>query len=168
MSIPLKRHYTRALDDARTCLIRWAVPLTRSPDPGYFWAFFPTQTASLISGIINALWKTNEDRQNLLPGSYNEELIGAAAELIADNLRHLSSEQDVARHLDVLPRKEVLGDSEQSKLLRNRLLSTLANRQIVPDQNGVLRKLGRIRYPPRQLTSGGRDCDNYVYRGSVF
>ncbi|WP_420462673.1 DEAD/DEAH box helicase family protein [Candidatus Palauibacter sp.] len=153
------REDSRSLDNARSCLIRWAVPLTKSPDTGYFWAFFPTRTASLVSGILNAPWKTNEDRQNLLPGPYNEELIEAAAGLIADSLPHLSSEDDSARHLDALPRKEAPGDSEQSKLLRKLLFATLSDRDVVPNQDGVLRKLREIRYPPRELTSGGRDWD---------
>ena len=49
--------------------VSWAVPLDRLDRPGYFWAFFPTDTASLVAGILNAPWKTNEDRQNLLPGA---------------------------------------------------------------------------------------------------
>ena len=66
--------------------IQWAAPVDRLDRPGQFWAFFPTETASLVAGILNAAWKTNEDRLNLLPGSYNEELIEAAAEMIAESL----------------------------------------------------------------------------------
>ena len=102
--------------------IWWAVPLDRLDRPGHFWAFFPTHTASLVAGILNAPWKTNEDRQILLPGPYNEELIEAAAKMIAIEVPTLSTETDPARHLDALPRRQQSGDSEQSVLLRNRLL----------------------------------------------
>lgn len=54
--------------------VSWAAPVDRLDRPGKFWSFFPTNTASLVPGILNAPWKTNEDRQNLLAGRYNEEL----------------------------------------------------------------------------------------------
>ena len=61
------RSDSRTLDDADQVSITWAAPLDRLSRPGSFWAFFPTLTASLLAGILNAPWKTNEDRQNLLP-----------------------------------------------------------------------------------------------------
>ena len=76
--------------------ICWAAPLDRLDRPGHFWAFFPTHTASLVAGILNAPWKTNEDRQNLLPGRYNEELIEAAASMIAGGLPTLALLQNLA------------------------------------------------------------------------
>ncbi len=103
----------RSLDDSDEAPIRWAAPLDRLTDPGHFWAFFPTKTASLVAGILNAPWKTNEDRQNLLPGPYNDELIESAATMIADALPELATRADPARHLDALPRRHESGDSEQ-------------------------------------------------------
>ena len=84
----------RSLDDGDAVPIWWAAPLDRLTDPGVFWAYFPTKTASLVAGILNAPWKTNEDRQNLLPGPYNEELIDAAAEMIAANLSSLATRSE--------------------------------------------------------------------------
>ena len=105
--------------------IWWAAPLDRLNAPGQFWAFFPTKTASLVAGILNAPWKTNEDRQNLLPGPYNDELIEAAAKMVADELPRLTMQADPARHLDALPRRQESGDSDQSVLLRDCLFSHL-------------------------------------------
>lgn len=135
--------------------IRWAAPLDRLDRPGHFWAFFPTSTASLVAGILNAPWKTNEDRQNLLAGLYNGELIETAARMIADELPQLSTQVDPARHLDALPRRQQSGDSEQSVLLRSRLFSHLREREIVPDQQGVLRACNDLSYPPTELTPDG-------------
>ena len=93
------RDDSRSLDNASECAIKWAAPLGRSTDrsgSGYFWAFFPTKTASLLSGILNAPWKTNEDRQNLLAGAYNDELIEASAALIAENVHKLRTPDDPA------------------------------------------------------------------------
>ena len=153
------REDRRSLDDALDCVIRWAAPMGKSRDAhdtGYFWAFFPTLTPSLVSGILNAPWKTNEDRQNLLPGPYNDELIKAAAMLVADNLHRLSTASDPGKHLDALPRRKAPGDSEQSERLRARLYSVLSERPVVPNQDGALRRLRDVKYPPKELTAGGR------------
>ena len=136
--------------------IWWAAPLDRLDRPGRFWAFFPTSTASLVAGILNAPWKTNEDRQNLLAGPYNGELIEAAARMIADQFPGLTTQIDPARHLDALPRRQQSGDSEQSVLLRICLFSHLREREIVPDQQGELRACDELSYPPKELTPDGK------------
>ena len=154
------------LDDIGEVPVWWAAPIDRVTDPGQFWAFFPTKTASLVAGILNAPWKTNEDRQNLLPGPYNEELIKAAAKLIADALPGLTTDVDPARHLDALPRRQESGDSAQSILLRNHLFFHLRKQEIVPDQQGKLRTIGNIKYPPKKLTDS-RNSEPFV-RWSVY
>ena len=143
----------RLLDDGDEVPIWWAAPLDRLTDPGRFWAFFPTMTTSLVAGILNAPWKTNEDRQNLLPGPYNDELIEATAEMVADLLPELATEADPARHLDALPRRHEAGDSEQVDCLRKHLFFSLQEREIVPDQNGNLRTIREVSYPPEALTT---------------
>lgn len=139
-------------DDKDDIPIQWAVPLDRLSWPGHFWAFFPTATTSLVPGILNAPWKTNEDRQNLLSGPYNNELIEVAAAMIAANLPGLATQIDPARHLDALPRENLAGDSAQVDLLRKRLFINLHGREIVPDQCGTLRIATDVKYPPRKLT----------------
>ena len=139
-------------DDQDQVPVWWAAPVDRLDRPGKFWAFFPTTTWSLVPGIFNASWKTNEDRQNLLPGRYNDELIEASAELIAEKLSMIPTAEDPARHLDALPRRHEAGDSHQADLLRECLFTALHGRAIVPDQNGKLRRIRDISYPPSQLT----------------
>ena len=139
-------------DDRDEVPISWAAPLDRLGRPGEFWSFFPTNTASLVPGILNAPWKTNEDRQNLLAGRYNHELIETASELIAEALPDLSTDDDPARHLDALPRRHEAGDPEHADLLRNCLMRALQERPIVPDQDGNLRRIRSISYPPQELT----------------
>ena len=142
----------RSLDDVDEVAIWWAAPVNRLTDPGRFWAYFPTRTTSLVAGILNAPWKTNEDRQNLLPGPYNEELIEGAAALVADKLPELATGADPARHLDALPRRREAGDSEQSERLRRHLLKRLCDGAVVPDQDGVLHRVQEVKYPPREAT----------------
>ena len=149
----------RSLDDGDEVAIWWAAPVNRLTDPGRFWAYFPTQTTSLVAGILNAPWKTNEDRQNLLPGPYNEELIEGAAALVADRLPELAAGADPARHLDALPRRREAGDSEQSERLRRHLLDRLCDGAVVPDQDGVLRRIQEVKFPPREAT---RESSNRV------
>ncbi len=142
----------RSLDDGNEVPITWAAPLDAGRDVGHFWAYFPTRTASLVDGILNAPWKTNEDRQNLLPGPYNDEIIRAAARLVADHLHELSTEADPSRHLDALPRRHEAGDSGHAELLRTKLFELLSERRILPDQNGELHEVEDLRYPPSELT----------------
>ena len=146
------RNDSRSLDDATEVPIVWAVPLEQLHQPGEFWAFFPTLTNSLLAGILNAPWKTNEDRQNLLTGEYNEELIGMAAELIAESITDLSSREDPSCHLDALPRRQEAWDNQHSILLRYQLNVALRSRPIVPDQQGKLRRLYELYYQPEFLT----------------
>ena len=131
---------SRALDNADEVPIWWAAPVDRLNDPGKFWAYFPTLTTSLLAGILNAPWKTNEDRQNLLPGVYNDELIDAAAEMVADMLPELTTPDDPARHLDALPRRWEAGDTGHGDRLRTQLYLKLSGRSLVPDQAGKLGK----------------------------
>ena len=81
----------------------WAVKREGARGRGLFWAFFPTEVRTTLSGIINAPWKTNEDRQNLLRGGFNEELMGVVAGLVVDNLEGLQSPDDPGRLFDILP-----------------------------------------------------------------
>ena len=162
------RSDSRSLDDATVVAVSWAAPIDRLKDPGRFWAFFPTMTTSLLAGILNAPWKTNEDRQNLLPGVYNDELIDTAAAIVAGALPRLSSPEDPARHLDALPRRAEAGDSEHSDRLRNQLHSHLRDREVVPDQAGELRKLLGVRYPPREITDAGQAASDSLGRWAAY
>jgi hypothetical protein len=71
------------LADRESLPLAWAVPMQGRNARGRFWAFFPTEYFTTLSGIVNAPWKTNEDRQNLLTGVFNEELIDEVARIIA-------------------------------------------------------------------------------------
>ena len=143
------RSDSRSLDDATVVRVSWAAPIDRLNDPGRFWAFFPTMTTSLLAGILNAPWKTNEDRQNLLPGVYNDELIDAAAAMVAKALPRLSSPEDPARHLDALPRGAEPGDSEHSGRLRNQLHSYLRDREVVPGSGRRVAEAAWDPIPPK-------------------
>ena len=147
------RQDRRSLDDGVDVPLWWAAPLDGLNQPGYFWHFFPTRMASLSAGILNAPWKTNEDRQNLLTGPYNDELIEAAAAMVADKLSALSTEHDPALHLEALPRRREAGDNDHCQLLRERVYGALRTRRAVPDQDGHLQRAEDLHYAPECLTA---------------
>ena len=165
---PDARSDSRSLDDVGEVPIWWAAPVYRLNEPGKFWAFFPTMTTSLLAGILNAPWKTNEDRQNLLPGVYNDELIDAAAQIVASALPRLSTPEDPAQHLDALPRRRESGDNEHSERLRDQLSSNLQGQDFVPDQDGRLRKIPDISYPPRELSRDGQIAWDSLDRWAAY
>ena len=105
----------RSLDDRGDVPIWWAAPPGPIERPGLLLALLPNEDRkSFLLVFLNAPWKTNEDRQNLLPGLYNDELIDAAARMVAVRLSELATETDPALHLDALPRRREAGDTEHS------------------------------------------------------
>ena len=158
----------RGLDNEGIVKVQWAVPVNRLNEPGKFWAFFPTESSSLVAGILNAPWKTNEDRQNLLPGPYNDELIKSAALLISENLHQLQKDDDPARHLDAFPRRSESGDADQVSLLRNEIFSNACKTNIVPDQAGSLCLLDEVHYQPEMVTQDGDIYSNCLDKWSEY
>ena len=160
---------TRALDEADEVRITWAAPIDRLNEPGQFWAYFPTLTQSLLSGILNAPWKTNEDRQNLLPGAYNDELIHAAAEMAAGALHKLCTEGDPSRHLISLPRRsEDARDNEHAERLSREIYRVASTLPVVPDQRGALQTVDDIKYQPQELVSDGNRAPDAFGRWQDF
>ena len=147
----------RSLDDVDDIQISWAIPVNKLDSTGRFWAFFPTMTRSPLPGILNAPWKTNEDRQNLLTGVYNDELIDSAAGLAAKTIAKLQTKDDPARHLDALPRRSEPWDPEHFSRLRSELYKQLQDYELAPDQKGDLIYVEDALYPPKELTTDSID-----------
>ncbi|MGH3902630.1 MAG: sacsin N-terminal ATP-binding-like domain-containing protein [Pseudonocardiaceae bacterium] len=131
--------------------ISWGVP-ERSGSRGAFWAYFPTKFATTLRGILNAPWKTSEDRQAIFDGNaFNEELIQVAAELVVDSLPKLSSPEDPAVYVDYLPGRGREAPQFADERLTKAIWTTAAQRPSLVDQNGVLRKPGEVRIHPEDL-----------------
>ncbi len=135
-------------DDRHEVSVRWAVPIDRLGPSTKFWAHFPTETESLVPGILNAQWRTDHTWTHLHGRPYNDDLIGAAAQLIAEALPELSTAEDPAQHLDALPRRGERGDNYFADRIRSRLFELVQEREIVPDQDGKLRCARTLKYPP--------------------
>jgi superfamily II DNA or RNA helicase len=129
--------------------LSWAVPAVRHEQLGSFWSFFPTTLKTSLSGILNAPWKTNEDRLNLLPGSFNDQLLSAAAKLVIAKLPELVRTEDPGSLLDVLPGRESRGWADEQLAREIYTLATSAS--IVADQNGNLAPAKTLKLPPENL-----------------
>ncbi len=128
--------------------IAWAVPLARRSRRGRYWAFFPTTYESTLSGILNAPWKTNSDRQGLLEGRYNSEIIEAAAELVSGRLTELHNPEDHGAHLDLLPARIEDAAGWANRELTDQIDQRAAKLPILPDSEGVLRQPDRLTLIP--------------------
>jgi hypothetical protein len=126
------------LADRESLPIIWGVPLEGRSGRGRFWAFFPTEYYTTLSGILNAPWKTNEDRQNLLAGLFNQELLDAAALLIVESLPQLVDKSDPGRYLDLIPARGREAPNDADGYLTEAVYRLARNRPSVPDQHGQL------------------------------
>ena len=128
--------------------LAWAVPLDAKDAQSEFWAFFPTEQLTKLSGILNAPWKTNEDRQNLLQGIYNSELLNEAAKLVVNNLDKLATPDDPAKFLDYLPGRadEYLNWADHE--LNMAVYRIAAESKCVPDMDKTLRVPSDIKVHP--------------------
>ncbi len=133
---------------ARDCVpLAWAMPLEGHREQGRFWAFFPTDTATRLPGIINAPWKLNNDRKALIPGAWNTALMQEAANLIAEHLPDLATESDPSRPLDAFPRKLERQDEPAAPLV-DAIWQAIKTALIIADAQGTLRIAAELRRPP--------------------
>ncbi|MGA4684072.1 DEAD/DEAH box helicase [Micromonospora sp. AB353] len=133
--------------------VSWAVPEDRGRgERGTFWAFFPTNYATTLRGLLNAPWKTSEDRQNLYDNNpFNEELIAQAALLIVESLPELVDSADPGSYLTLLPGRGREAPQWADDRLTKRVWETTAARPSLPDQIGVLRGPRELSMPPENI-----------------
>ncbi|WP_034088397.1 DEAD/DEAH box helicase [Streptacidiphilus albus] len=148
------------LHDRGVIDVSWAVPfyankdglLTVSPGRGEFWSFFPTKYEVSLTGYLNAAWKTNEDRQNLLDGnSLNRELLQVAARLVVTSLPRLSTPEDPGAYLPLLPGRSRETHNWAEKHLVEHVWEAAAQLPSLPDQDGVLRVPRELFIHPEKL-----------------
>jgi len=145
----------RAKDDATHVHTRdvvplaWAMPIEgKREEAGRFWAFFPTQTPTYLPGILNAPWKLNSDRNAVISGEWNTALMEEAANLIADALPQLRTDDDPGRALDAFPRQLERRDEDAAPLIEA-LWKRLEAAAVIPDATGRLRQANELWRHPR-------------------
>lgn len=137
--------------------VDWAVPMTGSSAVGKFWAFFPTTFETTLSGILNAPWKTNPDRENLLAGEFNIFLLEVAARLVVENLQRVSSIEDPAKHLDRMPARGREARGWADRQITEQVYLLAAQRESLPDQRGQLDFPSRLRIHPERVSKEALD-----------
>lgn len=131
--------------------ISWAVP-ERSTARGMFWAYFPTKFATTLRGILNAPWKTSEDRQAIFDGNpFNNELLSVAAELVVASLPGLSSSDDPAAYIDYLPGRGREAPQFADERLTSAIWATAAQQPSLVDQDGAFRTPAEVELHPEGL-----------------
>ncbi len=117
--------------------IAWAVPDVGWNREGTFWAFFPTEYKTTLSGVLNAAWKTNEDRRHILgDNAFNEELMNEAARLIVASLPKLGTSEDPAKPLELLTARGRETRNWADESLTELVREHAASNRSIPDQDG--------------------------------
>jgi superfamily II DNA or RNA helicase len=129
----------------------WALPLGKAASVGTFWAFFPLSDQTTLSGVVNAPWKTNDDRTNLLDGPLNRELLAVAADLVVANLGQVQREDDPAWHLDAMPARGREARNWADEFLTQATYRRASMAPSLPNQKGVLKKPADLKLHPQDL-----------------
>ena len=129
-----------ALQGREQIPVVWAVPVegARAGGRGGFWAFFPTEYVTTLSGVVNAPWKLNEDRKSILEGAFNGELVDVAAKIVVDDLEAVAGKEDPGAVLDLLPGRGREAPNWADKRLTEKVYELAANSPVIPDQEGEL------------------------------
>ncbi|WP_406359361.1 helicase-related protein [Streptomyces sp. NBC_00715] len=142
------------LHDRSVVTLSWAVPDKGVPQRGKrgtFWAYFPTNYDTTLTGLLNAPWKTPEDRQNLTKSDFNEELVTRAAKLVVDSIPDLYEKKDPGSFLNLLTARGREASQWGDEMLSQKVLQTAAHRPCLPDQDGTLRLPAKLRLHPENL-----------------
>lgn len=131
--------------------VSYAAPLDDASSLGRFWAYFPLQDVTSTRGIHNAPWRINDDRTNLLAGTFNDELLEVIGDMVVAALPALSDPQDPARHFDYLPARGREAPNQADKYLTETIPPKARSTACVPDTEGLLRLPGDLFYPHADL-----------------
>jgi superfamily II DNA or RNA helicase len=120
--------------------VGWAIPIPPKQGLGTFWAYFPTNAGTTLSGIINASWKLSDDRTNLLEGPFNEAILTSVLpSLLAQSLPMIHDVEDPGVFLDVLPARGREARNWADDVVNEPIFETLRNHPCLPDCRDVPR-----------------------------
>lgn len=149
--------------------IAWAVPSSGPGGVGEFWAFFPTQYSTTLSGVLNAAWKTNEDRQHILRyNGFNEALLREAARLVVASLPALGTSEDPARPLELITARGRENRNWADEMLTESVRSEAARGRSLPDQMGAFQYPHEVRIHPKAPASDDRSWRTWVERWGAY
>lgn len=131
----------------------WAAPVEGAPKGvGTFWAYFPTTSGTTLSGIVNAPWKLADDRESLLAGPFNDELLTRVLpRLVADTIASVHRPGRPTAVLDVLPARGKESRNHADDIINEPVMKAVSERQCIPTLGGGLRHPTRVRLHPEKL-----------------
>lgn len=136
--------------------VSWAVPRKRRNRRGQLWTFFPTTSETSLTGIINAPFKMNEDRHNVLSGQYNKEILTRTLpRVVAAALPSLVDDEDPGSILELLPARGREAQSWADETLNQAVMDVVSRCQVVPDMAEEVQFLHDLHVP--ELTAFGDD-----------
>lgn len=131
--------------------VAWAVPIgpLSRRDLGTIWNYFPTEHRLSLRGIVNAAFKMNDDRVNMLESLYNREILEKAVPtMVAGALAKLSTVNDPAAHFDVLPSREKENRGWPDKTLNRPVMQAVVSVPFLPDMQGELQPIASMNVQP--------------------
>lgn len=133
--------------------VSWAAPVEGAPKGvGTFWAYFPTTSGTTLSGIVNAPWKLADDRESLLAGAFNDELLTRVLPpLVGEALASIHRPDRPTVVLDVLPARGKEARNHADDVLNEPVMRAVSDRQCIPTLGGGLRHPTRVRIHPEGL-----------------
>jgi len=131
----------------------WAAPVEGARvGVGAFWAYFPSSSLTTLSGIVNAPWKLADDRESLLPGPFNDELLtGVLPSLVVSALPRIHRPQRPAAVIDVLPARGKEIRSHADDIINQPVIDAVARTACIPSLGGTLRHPTKVRLHPEKL-----------------
>ncbi|MFC6519810.1 DEAD/DEAH box helicase [Undibacterium arcticum] len=154
LSVEAQMDADRKTRDRSALPVLWAVPREGKRSRGQFWAFFPTETETSLTGIVNAPWKTNADRQNLLDGPFNRALLKETVRLVSTSLAALYRRDDPGYLLDLLPTRASDAAGWADAALIEELEAELVSVECVPNTFGKLQHTSVVQMRPDVALSG--------------
>lgn len=129
--------------------VQWAVPMSGpSGSLGQVWTYFPTTSGITLSGIVNAAFKMNEDRHNLLAGPYNEEILTRTLpRIVAGAVAHIYDNEQPWRVLQTLPARGKEDRSWADGVINKPVWTAVAAVPIIPDTMGRLQSADNLLWP---------------------
>lgn len=133
--------------------ISWAAPLEGAPrGTGRFWAYFPTADETTLSGIVNAPWKLADDRESLLTGAFNDELLTEVLpSLVTRALPRVYERERPAGVIDVLPARGKEARNYADDVINGPIMDAVARTKCIPTLGGTLSHPKQLRIHPPEL-----------------
>lgn len=138
-----------------TVEIGWAAPVEGTTQQiGIFWAYFPTDELTTLSGIVNAPWKLADDRERLLAGTFNDELLTQVLpNLVSSALPTLTTPERPCVAIDALPARGKEARGHADDVINIPIYDVASRNPSIPNMDGILRRPSRVKLHPEVATA---------------